>query len=112
MPVGVTRQSSPPGDMRRQACASQEPKVSSPSSPRSAWLAFTHTPAGVADAISANPLFAIDLFAPLPRPRPFWTECRPRQTPLAQPTHADALSETAQPLCLRPPSIHQYNAML
>src|SRR5579862_1473288 len=71
MPVGVTRHNSPPGAVRRQACANHDPKVSSPSSPLRVWLALTHTPAGVTDAISASPLLAISPCNPLiPRPHP------------------------------------------
>src|ERR1700689_352738 len=80
MPVGVTRHSSPPGAVRRQACASHEPKVSSPSSPLRAWLAFSHTPAGVTDAISANPLLAICPCTPICRPL-FWRAEPARDAP-------------------------------
>src|SRR6185312_7959163 len=95
MPVGVTRQSSPPGAVRRHACASQDPNVSSPSSPRSAWLAFIHTPAGVTDAISASPLLAIDpLLAPnlVPALPPERRRAAAAPHPCAA-THAVALSE-------------------
>src|SRR6185437_13261327 len=85
----------PPGAVRRQACATQDPKVSSPSSPRSAWLAFIHTPAGVTDAISANPLFAIDPSRPVSRtPPPVPRAEAYCAFPLAQLTHTDALSDT------------------
>src|SRR5271156_5756048 len=67
MPVGVTRHNSPPGAVRRQACANHDPKVSSPSSPLSVWLALPHPPAGVTDAISASPLLAISPCNPLSR---------------------------------------------
>src|SRR5690348_4692922 len=111
MPVGVTTQRLPAGETPSDACATQEPKVASPSSRFSAWQVFSQTtPAGVPDAASANPLVAISPIpksshyptkADVPAPPPRLRTCPPPTQD--KPPRAAAISR------LRPP-FSQYNA--